>query len=253
MLQSDLKGTVENPSYYFENNKNFAELDYLMMTQGWTNYKYKEKKKPRLVNAEKGLEIKGIVDDIQRVGNRGIPKKNKYELNMLLMGEPNEAHTLETDSTGFFRFMFGDSYGLGRKFVIQPSDASNKRGNLKINIKEYEVPKIAYESGKVIVPVDSIIEKKIIQKIEEDIKLDPFLLPNTIALNEVEVSDYKVTPERAEMVELHGMPDAVINNQELINKQKNWTKNLYRWLTFNYPSTIRIGRVGTRQRQSRPP
>lgn len=245
LLQSDIKGTVENPSYYFENNKNLTELDYLMMTQGWTNYKYKEKRKPKLVNAEKGLEIKGSVDDVQRASTKSGPKKSKYELNILLMGESTEAHTLETDNTGYFRFMLDDSYGLGRKFVIQPSDASNKRGKLKINIKEYEIPEIAYELEKVIVPVDSIIEKKMIQKIEEDIKLDPFLLPNTIALNEVVVSDYKLSPERAEMVELHGMPDLVIDNEELINKQKNWTTNLYRWLLFNYPSEIKVGRVGS--------
>ncbi len=244
LLQSDIKGTVENPSYYFENNKNLTDLDYLMLTQGWTNYKYKEKKKPRLVTAEKGLEVRGTVDDIQRVSKSDRPKKSEYELNILLMEEAMEVYTLETDSTGYFRIELGDSYGLGSKFVIQPSDASNKSGDLKINIKEYEVPEIAYEPEEVIVPVDSIIEKKMIKKIEEDINLDPFLLPNTIALNEVVVSDYKITPERAEMVELHGIPDVVIENKELIKKQKNWTKNLYRWLIFNYPSTIRVGRVG---------
>ncbi len=244
LLQSDIKGTVENPSYYFENNKNLTELDYLMLTQGWTNYKYKEKKKPRLLSAEKGLEINGTVDDVEKVRKRHGPKNNRYELDLLLMGEPIEAYTQETDSTGYFRFVLGDSYGPGKKFVIQPSDASNKRGDLKVNIKEYEVPEIAYESENVIVPVDSIIEKKMTQKIEEDIRLDPFLLPNTIALNEVVVSDYRVTPERAEMAELHGIPDVVIDNAELINKQKNWTRGLYRWLLFNYPNSIRVQRVG---------
>ncbi len=247
LLQSDLKGRVENPSYYFENDKNLNELDYLMLTQGWTNYKYKEKKKPRLVNAEKGLEVRGTVDNIERGGKVGIPWKKQYELNMLLMGEPVETYTQETDSTGYFRFMLDDSYGLGRTFVMQPTDASNKNGDLKININKYGSPEISYEVEKVIAPVDSIIEKKMILKIEEDIKLDPFLLPNTIALNEVEVSDYKITPERAKMVELHGIPDVVIDNKELISKQKKWTNNLYRWLLFNYPKKIRVGRVGNGQ------
>ena len=245
LLQSDIKGTVENPSYYFKNNKNLAELDYLMLTQGWTNYKYKEKKKPKLYKAQKGLEIRGTVDNVQKTSKKDLPKKNKYELNMLLMGEPMEAYIQKTDNTGHFKFALKDSYGPGRKFVIQPTDASNKIGDLKININEYEVAEIDYKLEKVIVPADSIIEKKMIQKIEEDIRLDPFLLPNTIALNEVVVSDYKITPERAEMVELHGMPDVVIENEELLNKQKKWTNNLYRWLLFNYPSAIKVGRVGS--------
>ncbi|MGB3143939.1 MAG: hypothetical protein WBB24_07510, partial [Maribacter sp.] len=74
---------------------------------------------------------------------------------------------------------------------------------------------------------------------------NPFLYSNTIALNEVVVSDYKLTPERAEMVELHGMPDVVIDNKELISKQKNWTKNLFRWLLFNYPEEMRVERFGS--------
>ena len=242
LLQSDIKGTIENPSYYFEDTKNLTELDYLMLTQGWTNYKYKEKKKPKFFNAEKGLEIKGSVS---KVDKKEVGKKNEYELNALLMGKPIEAYKLETDSTGYFRLLMGDSHGLGRKFVIQPTDASSKIGNLKINIQEYEVPEIAYEIEKVIVPVDSIVEERMIQKIDEDIKSDPFLYSNTIALNEVVVSDYKLTPERAEMVELHGMPDVVIDNKELISKQKNWTKNLFRWLLFNYPKEIRVERFGS--------
>ena len=239
LLQSDIKGTIENPSYYFENDKNMPELDLLMLTQGWTNYKYKEQKKPRPYDAEKGLEVKGTVHDPQRT-----VKRNKYGLNMLVMGEPVEAYVQDTDTTGYFKFPLGDSYGLGRKFVIQPAGISSQSRTLKIQIEKHEVPEITYESEEVIVPVDSIIEKKMIQKIEEDIRLDPFLLPNTIALNEVEVSDYRVTPERAEMVALHGIPDVVIDNKELIQKQKKWTRGLYRWLLFNYPEEMRVRRVG---------
>jgi len=246
LLQSDIKGTVENPSYYFENDKNLAEMDYLMLTQGWTNYKYKEKKKPRLFSIEKGLEVKGTVVNLDRKNKNDNGGSRKYELNMLIMGEPIETYAQETDTSGFFRFELNDSYGIGRKFVMQPSDASNKNGLLKINIQKYEVPKIAFESKKVIVPVDSTIGMKAIKKIEEDIKLDPFLLPNsnTIALNEVVLSDYKLTPERTKMFELHGIPDLVIDNKELIGKQKKWTRSLYRWLLFNYPRDIRVERVG---------
>ncbi len=238
LLQSDIKGRIENPSYYFKETQNLIELDYLMLTQGWTNYKYKEEKRPGLYLAEKGLEIKGKVDNTEGEGN-------SYELNLLLMGEPLEAYTQESDNLGHFKFNLNDSYGLGRKFVIQPTEASNKRGELKINIPDYEVPEMDYEIEKIILPVDSIIEKKMVKKIEEDIRSDPFLYANTIALNEVVVSDYKVTPERAKMVELHGIPDVVIDNEELIDKKEKWTNNLYRWLLFNHPKDIRVDRFGS--------
>lgn len=243
LLQSDIKGTIEKPSYYFQNGKNMAELDYLMLTQGWTNYKYKEKKKSRPYLPEKGLEIRGTITDTQNTRKGVGSKKNQYELNLLLMGDPPEAHIQETDSTGNFKFKLSDSYGLGRKFVVQPTVASNKSGDLKIRIESYEVPDIVYDTEKIIVPADSIIDKKMVQKIEEDIRLDPLLLPNTIALNEVVVSDYRITGERAEMVALHGLPDVVIDNKELLLKQRNWTNNLYRWLLFNYPKELKVERL----------
>jgi hypothetical protein len=243
LLQSDIKGTIENPSYYFQNNDNLTEIDLLMLTQGWSNYKYKDKKKLRRFNAEKGLQITGNVYDVHHK-RKNKQQKSNYELNMLLLGQPVEAYIQKTDSSGYFMFMLKDSYGFGRKFVMQPSDASNKAGNLRIDIKKYEVPEISYEIEKIIAPVDSIIEKTMTAKIEEDIKLDPLLLPSAIVLDEVVLSSYKVTPERARMLELHGMPNVVIDNNELINKRKKWTTNLYRWLLFNYPKEMRIRRVG---------
>jgi hypothetical protein len=243
-LQSDIKGTLENPSYYFENSSNLAEIDYLMLTQGWTNYKYSEKKKPRFYQAEKGLEVRGKVENMQKVNNGVKTDRKKYELNMLLMGEPLEAYVEETDYTGRFKFGLADSYGFGRKFVLQPTETAGKIDELNIKIDDYQGPEIDYELEKVIVPVDSVVEKKMTQKIEEDIKLDPFILPNAIVLDEVLLSDYKITPERAEMVELHGIPDVVIDNAELLAKQKKWTKDLYKWLLFNNPKAIRIQRIG---------
>lgn len=36
LMSSDLKGVIEKSSYYFE-SKRSEEIDYLMLTQGWTN------------------------------------------------------------------------------------------------------------------------------------------------------------------------------------------------------------------------
>ena len=242
LLQSDIKGNVQNPSYYFESDENFRELDYLMLTQGWTNYKYKEKKRSRLFDAEKGLAIKGSVN-LDKENSINIVGDKKYELNLLLMGDRIETYKIESGSDGHFKFELADSYGNGRNFVMQPTAVANKSGNLKINIQEYEVPEIKYNVEKIIVPADQTVETKVVEKINRDIRLDPFLLPSTIALNEVVVSDYKITPERNEMLELHGMPDVVIENKELANKQKKWTRSLYRWLLFNYPDEIRVKRI----------
>ncbi|WP_340063193.1 hypothetical protein [Ascidiimonas aurantiaca] len=244
LLQSDVKGTVENPSYYFDNNNHLADLDYLMLTQGWTNYKYRPKRQLKFFQAEKGLEVTGTVGGMYKVSKRKRLKNNTYSINMLMMGEPLEVYTQDIDSTGYFKFALRDSYGNGQKFVIQPSDTKNKSSSFKVNIKRRKIPEIAYKTEKIIVPVDSVIQNKIIQKMQDDIRYDPFLLPNTIVLNEVVVSDYNLTPERAQMVDQHGMPDVVIDNRELKKKEKNWTGRLYSWLLYNYPEELEIKRVG---------
>lgn len=245
LLQSDIRGRIENPSFYFENPENTTHLDELMLTQGWTNYKYDRPKGQKRFQAEKCLMVTGTVGGIQNgKKTKKKDKDNTYSLTMLLFGNSPEVHTQEIKSSGFFNFELKESYGNGQKFVIQPSDARNKSDRFKVNIKQPKTPPVTIETEQVIVPVDSIIEKKVAVVIQEKIRQDPFLLPNTIALNEVVVSDYLLTPERAEMSELHGLPDAVISSKELLAKEKNWTGSLYPWLLFNYPEELRIDRVG---------
>ena len=221
LFQSDIRGSIEDPSYYFENDKNLAELDYLMLTQGWTNYKYKEERKPRTFQAEKGLEIAGVIEGIRQGGQTNGMGDTSFQLNMLVMGTPPQAYSQTIDPKGNFRFTLGDSYGAGQSFVMQPSETKNLSDGLKIKINKHQPPEVSFDREKVLVPVDSIIEENVSAKIEEDIKRDPFLFANAISLNEVVVSDYRVTPERAKMVELHGMPDALVENKELMSKPKS--------------------------------
>ena len=245
LLASDIRGRIENPSFYFESRENIKHLDDLMLTQGWTNYKYDRPQGLNLFQAEKSLVVTGTVGGLQNM--KKIKKKdrdNTYALNMMLFGSPLQIYTQEIKSNGFFNFELDESYGNGQKFVIQPSDDRNRSDRFKVNIEQKKSPPIAIETEQLIVPVDSIIEKRVLQDIKEKIRQDPFLLPNTIALNEVVVSDYLLTPERAKMSELHGLPDVVIDNKELLKKKKNWTGSLYSWLLFNYPQELRIDRVG---------
>lgn len=67
LLSSGLKGHVENPNYYFENQDSFriADLDNLMLTQGWRKYNWPEilksdQQKLKYSN-ENGFTIQGVV------------------------------------------------------------------------------------------------------------------------------------------------------------------------------------------------
>ncbi|MDD4922485.1 MAG: hypothetical protein PHS30_08435, partial [Bacteroidales bacterium] len=81
LLQSDLKGHIENPNWYFNpKNKNTAyQLDMLMLTQGWKRYNTAAALEGKYDTGrgfpfEKGPVITGKVQNFP--ARRGIPKNN---------------------------------------------------------------------------------------------------------------------------------------------------------------------------------
>lgn len=67
LLTSDLKGAVEQPSYYFDtkNPNNVRDLEVLMMTQGWRRFSWKNALEDSLVAnkyfVEEGISLMGKV------------------------------------------------------------------------------------------------------------------------------------------------------------------------------------------------
>lgn len=65
LLKSDLRGYIENPNYYFKNNKTntLQALDLLMMTQGWRRFTWQEvlneKQIAKPINLERGFTLSG--------------------------------------------------------------------------------------------------------------------------------------------------------------------------------------------------
>jgi hypothetical protein len=69
LLTSDLAGYIEKPNYYFnnENDKSRADLDVLMLTQGYHRFEWKQltnaEVKPITYQPERGLTVSGRVVD----------------------------------------------------------------------------------------------------------------------------------------------------------------------------------------------
>lgn len=103
LLTSDLAGYVERPNYYFvkTDEKKRAELDILMLTQGYRRFSYKElmaNRFPAVSYApEQGITITGTLRD-----RTGMPVK-KGALRLTSPGRNLSAETLTTNS-GIFAF-----------------------------------------------------------------------------------------------------------------------------------------------------
>jgi hypothetical protein len=103
LLSSDLKGYIEKPNYYFNktNDKKLADLDVLMLTQGYRRFSYKEilaDKYPK-VNflPEQGMNITGTLRD-----RTGMPVK-KAGLRLTIPGKTYSAEAF-TSPSGVFNF-----------------------------------------------------------------------------------------------------------------------------------------------------
>ena len=132
LLSSDLKGYVEQPNYYFTrvNENTNADLDILMMTQGYRRFAWKALLANQIpapaFQAEKDLQISGTVKT-----TGGKPVANSK---VMLFTTAGGTFILDTvaDAQGRFVFknlIFKDSI----KFVIQARTAKNSK-NVEITL-----------------------------------------------------------------------------------------------------------------------
>jgi hypothetical protein len=103
LLSSDLQGYIEKPNYYFNkpSDKKAADLDILMLTQGYRRFVYKDilanKYQPITYFPEQGMDITGTLRD-----RTGMPVK-KGALRLTVPGKTISAEIL-TSPSGLFTF-----------------------------------------------------------------------------------------------------------------------------------------------------
>jgi hypothetical protein len=103
LLTSDLQGYVEKPNYYFNKSdeKKLADLDILMLTQGYRRFSFKDilanKYTPITYAPEQGMEITGTLRD-----RTGMPVK-KAALRLTIPGKTYSAEAI-TSPSGLFAF-----------------------------------------------------------------------------------------------------------------------------------------------------
>jgi TonB-dependent SusC/RagA subfamily outer membrane receptor len=140
LLTSDLKGFVEQPAYYFDPEKTERKiyLDYLMMTQGWSRFRWDEVLKDSLGTpryfVEQGITLSGQV----KRNNRQVSEK--VMLSLFLYSDSLKTllspETNENGSFAVYNLYFSDSL----KIRLQ---GMNKKGNQNLSfiLDPFESPK----------------------------------------------------------------------------------------------------------------
>ncbi|WP_066632569.1 hypothetical protein [Labilibacter marinus] len=106
LLDSELKGHIENPSFYFKDDSASTreKLDLLLLTQGWSNYvwsKYDSITPDTLYQKEVGLEISGR---IKRLFSKKGVKEGTVSVIMSNQAGFNRFSQSPTEENGTFKF-----------------------------------------------------------------------------------------------------------------------------------------------------
>ncbi|MCL1934744.1 MAG: TonB-dependent receptor plug domain-containing protein [Candidatus Azobacteroides sp.] len=125
LLRSELRGSIENPEYYFRKGNKEAETaaDLLMKTHGWTRYALSEVVRGDISYPEIPFETSQKFSGIVKSGLFSKPAKN-FKVSLLSLGVGYYDST-ETDENGYYtfgNFEFPDS----TRYVIQALNSKEK-------------------------------------------------------------------------------------------------------------------------------
>jgi hypothetical protein len=118
-LRSNLKGYIESPDYYLENDNKVADgaLDNLMLTQGWTEFDWSKVTPGETATVKFLPEYTGpvITGHILDAGNK-MPGKNVTAY-LTIHGKPDQLFIAKSDSSGKLLFNTLNFYGSHELFV----------------------------------------------------------------------------------------------------------------------------------------
>ena len=127
LLSSELKGYIENPAYYLQDNpESVVALDYLMLTHGWRRYDIPDVIKGSYESShfpfQTSMEISGFVKD-----NRSKPVADSE---VLFMAKGGYFESTATDKSGIFKFKDFE-YPDGTSYFIQ---ALGNKGSNRVDL-----------------------------------------------------------------------------------------------------------------------
>ena len=200
LLESDLKGYIENPGWFFNGDEPERKeaLDILLCTQGWSRYSWEEIKTDHslpVYQAEDEFKVTG-----QLVNALGRPVRNGTVL-MLSNVKTDLPESAVTNSNGRFGFI-GFNNPDTTVIVLQGRNRRNSRILLDLKLDKPDnksvlssVPLVRFSSLPISSenPTIAFIEQAILQK-----KYDENLW--TIDLPEVEVVDKRQEQKKQDMV-----------------------------------------------------
>lgn len=213
LLTSDLKGYIEEPNFYFRDNRSFTRtcMDILMMTQGWTRFEvsriYEQKFDSLRYYMEKGQAISGKVKNFWG--------KDADHAKLTLLGTNGLVKFVQADSTGSFmidgigfpdstQFMLSATTGKGRKTV-----------EVIVDQEKFLPPSVKIPYGKELEKRDEAFYKKFTRDYYYDNGIKVYVLDEAVIIRSKKEKKYSfydnLADHNLDSLALAGMADKSIS------------------------------------------
>lgn len=242
LLSSELKGVIESPGYYFENDMaKFKELEALLLTQGWSKYNYQADTGIYYFQPERNIAVTGFVKG-------GLTEKKTMKgakLTMMAFGKPAQADEQKTDSLGRFRFILKDDYSQNLPVLIQSANKSSKKVSYLVTLDKKVPPPVQFDHYKKIDKPDSIEQVYVQQSLANQKILDSIrIAAEGVTLQEVIVKSRVLSPEQKAVTDRFGEAKTILTGDQIRAKEAKWSYGLYSVLMFNFPDKVRVTKYG---------
>ncbi|MBM1107111.1 hypothetical protein JQC67_13240 [Aurantibacter crassamenti] len=238
-LSSELRGEIEKPGYYFDLKADrFNDLEALLLTQGWRNYKYPIKRNSNKFNQlQRALNVSGNLFST----NKKRKPLDQNTISLTTFGKETTIYSQDTDSLGRFNFNLEDNYDNRQRILLSATKSTDSKDKLSLVLNTLKIPQIKFRITPRKENFDSLAQKVISEKINRDKSQKVYdSLSGVTLLDEVIVSDVFLHPNRKKYYEKFGEPDIIIKGEVLRKQEKDWSYGLFSILQSNYGEHIKI-------------
>lgn len=183
LLESDVRGIVEDPSYYFDtsNPSRLSDLDLLLRTQGWRDFSWKYDS--TFFPPENGFTVSGKLTKLYK--NKSI-EGSKVSIG-IFGTDKNVFTTIPVDSIGKFKLSGIDLIGEARIIVSGIDQKNRMNGSLILDSVDYVAAQVHHTN--IGLPILGIINQSKLRSyfsINESIR-KKYKLSDTIRIGEVNI------------------------------------------------------------------
>ncbi|MEP3836466.1 MAG: hypothetical protein ABJM36_02410 [Algibacter sp.] len=216
LLNSDIRGSIENPGYFFQKENDIKRrylLDVLMLTHGWRRftwhdllYKHQEKKR---YTPEKGIFISGSTRSLN-----GTKQPIQSTTRITFMGSLPYQEKKQTDVKGIFNygpFIFNDTLPILLEARVKDFKSDNDKKNRLVSItltnKNLASPRVMRNDILKSTLQDSSKINSFLKQAKNIFQIDAAFAKSARVLDEIVITAQRETEEEQREQELNDRTD----------------------------------------------